>query len=182
VRISSKLSVAILLWTLSTGNAYGAAASQVNVESTKLSKRFGIGFSAGGPLAVLGIVTDVNITPNISIGMGFGTGLNYSTFMVGGRYFLLGEWVSPYLGLALARWWTDGTNATTVSPTLLADRFLGPGYDYTKGFSVFLLSPSVGVQFMHPMGFAVSAEISYMFRLMDMQNGTYAGVSAHWYF
>jgi hypothetical protein len=182
VRISSKLVALVLLVSVVGGSARGATASTSNLETTKLAKRFGIGFSAGGPLAVLGIVSDVNITSNFSVGMGFGTGLDYNTFMISGRYFLLGEWVSPYLGLAVARWWTDGTNASKVSPTLLADKFLGAGYDYTKGFSVFLLSPSVGVQFMHPMGFAISAEVSYLFRLMDMANGTYAGMSAHWYF
>lgn len=183
MRTSSKLAILVLLGALIGGSAFGAAqAATSNLESTKLAKRFGIGFSAGGPLAVLGIVADVNITPNFSVGMGFGTGLDYNTFMASGRYYLLGEWVSPYVGLAVARWWSDGTNASKVSPTLLADKFLGAGYDYTKGFSVFLLSPSLGVQFMHPMGFAISAEVSYLLRLMDMNNGTYAGLSAHWYF
>jgi hypothetical protein len=147
-----------------------------------MSHRFGIGVTAGGALAVLGGVADVNITENFSLGVGFGTGLDYSTCMVQGRYFLLGEWVSPYVGLSFARWWSDGTAATSVGPGILANRFLGPGYDLTQGFSVFLLAPALGVQFMHPMGFAISAEIQYLFRMVDFANGTYAGLSAHWYF
>ncbi|MBY0371813.1 hypothetical protein K2X33_14105 [bacterium] len=152
------------------------------IEALKNSHRFGVGFSAGGPLAVLGVEADVNIDENLSIGLGVGTGLNYSTFMAKARYFLLGEWVSPYVALSAARWWTDGTSASTVGPAILTEKFLPPGYDLRQGFSMFLLAPAVGVQFMHPMGFAVSVELQYLFKLMDLANGTYASVAAHWYF
>ena len=175
MRISSKWVLVLLL----AAPAWGASSS---LETMKMSKRFGVGFTAGGPLAVLGISADVNVTENMSLGLGLGTGLNYSTFMLEGRYFLLGEWVSPYLGFAVARWWTDGTSATNLAPSVLVNRFLPSGYDYTRGFSLFILSPAVGVQFMHPMGFAISAELQYLFKLVDFSNGTYAGLSAHWYF
>jgi len=176
VPVSSRLFV---IWLVLSSAAW---ADTSQIEALKTSHRFGVGFSAGGPLAVMGIEADINFTENLSVGLGLGTGLNYSTFMVKGRYFLLGEWVSPYLGMAVARWWTDGTSAASVGPGLLADKFLGPGYNLAQGFSMFLLAPTVGVQFMHPMGFAVSVELQYLFRLMDLVNGTYAGVAAHWYF
>ncbi len=184
MRISSKPFLFLALFLSVSGFAArssesGAASS---LQQMKLSKRFGVGLSAGGPLALFGIEADVNVSEEFSITGGLGTGLNYSTFMVKGRYFLMGEWVSPYLGLAIARWWTDGTTATSLGPSVLTNHFLGAGYDYTKGFSVFILSPAVGVQFMHPMGFAINAELQYMFRLFDFSNGTYAGLSAHWYF
>lgn len=159
-------------------SAQGAA----NLETLKMSKRFGIGVSAGGPLSVLGVEFDVNVKENLSLSFGFGTGLDYSSFMVKGRYFLLGEWVSPYLGLSFARWWTQGTTASNVSPSVLSSQFLPAGYDFTQGFSVFFFAPAIGVQFMHPMGFAVSIELQHFFKLIDLANGTYAGISAHWYF
>lgn len=158
-----------------------SASSTQTLETMKMHHRFGIGMVAGGALAVLGLSIDVNVTENMSFGLGMGTGLDYSTAMLQTRYFLLGEWVSPYVGVSLARWWTDGTTATAVAPGILT-RFLGPSYDLSQGFSVFLLAPAVGVQFMHPMGFAISAELQYLFRLVDFNNGTYAGLSAHWYF
>ncbi len=171
-----------LLFGFSVGAAPQENGAASSLQQMKLAKRFGVGVSAGGPLAIFGVEADVNVTEELSITGGLGTGLNYSTFMLKGRYFLMGDWVSPYLGMAIARWWTDGTTATSIGPSVLTSQFLGAGYDYTKGFSVFLLSPAVGVQFMHPMGFAINAELQYLFRLFDFSNGTYAGLSAHWYF
>ncbi len=178
----SKLLLAMAFYT---GIAVAAPAPQEAtsaLQAMKLARRFGIGFSAGGSLAVLGVEADVNLTKDFSLGLGMGTGLDYSTVMLKGRYFLLGEWVSPYLGVSVARWWSDGTTASAIGPGILSDQFLGSAYDLTQGFSVFLLSPSFGVQFMHPMGFAISAEIQYLFRLFDFSNGAYAGLAAHWYF
>lgn len=185
MRISSKL---LLTALLVTGTAFAAPEARETREASsalqamKLARRFGIGFSAGGSLAVLGVEADVNLTKDFSLGLGVGTGLDYQTVMLKGRYFLLGEWVSPFLGVSVARWWSDGTTATGIGPGILSDQFLGAGYDLTQGFSVFLLSPSIGVQFMHPMGFAISAELQYLFRLFDFSNGAYAGMAAHWYF
>jgi hypothetical protein len=152
------------------------------LEDLKIRRRFGVGITGGGPLSVLGIEADVNLTENLSISAGIGTGLDYSTFMAKVRYYLLGEWVSPYIGVAVARWWTDGTPTTNLGPSLLRTRFLDPTYDASQGFSIWLLSPAVGVQFMHPAGFAVSAEVQYFFKLFTFANGAYASLSAHWYF
>ncbi len=179
MRVFSKFALVLLVVAF----AYSPLAhSAANLETLKMAKRFGIGVGAGGPLSVLGIEADVNVQENISLGLGFGTGLDYSSFMVRGRYFLLGEWVSPYLGFSFARWWTQGTNSSRVSPSILSTHFLPAGYDYSKGFSIFFFAPAFGVQFMHPMGFAVSLELQYCFKLIDMANGTYGGISAHWYF
>lgn len=165
-----------------TAALLGPLLCAASLESLKLSRRFGMGVSAGGPLSVVGIEVDINIREDISLSLGAGTGLDYSSAMVKGRYFLLGEWVSPYLGFSLARWWTGGTNATNIGPSVLTRAFLPAGYDFTQGFSVFFMAPAIGVQFMHPMGFAVSLELQYFFKLVDLANGTFAGLSAHWYF
>jgi len=153
-----------------------------DLEELKMRKRFGIGVSAGGPLAIMGVEVDINIMEDFSLSGGIGTGLDYSSFMIKGRYFLMGEWVSPYLGVSLARWWTKGTKATRLAPSVLTSEFLPPGYDYTQGFSIAILSPSVGVQFMHPMGVAFFAELHYMIRMFSLENGTYACAGLHWYF
>lgn len=157
-------------------------AAQRSLEELRMAKRFGLGLSAAGPLSVMGIEIDFNVTENFSVSGGIGTGLDYSTFMVKGRYFLLGESVSPYLGLAVARWFTNGTPVRSISPSILANKFLDPGYNVGQGFSVWILCPAVGVQFMHVVGFSFFAEVQYMFRMFNMANGTYAGLGTHWYF
>lgn len=148
----------------------------------RMEKRFGVGLGAAGPLSVLGVEGDVNLTEVFSVAGGIGTGLDYSTFMAKGRYFLLGKSVTPYFGAGIARWWTMGTKETKLKPSVLANKFLSPADDPSQGFSIFLFYPLVGVQFLHPSGFSVSAELQYLFKLMNFANGTYAGLGVHWYF
>ncbi len=157
------------------------AASVPRLEEIKLKKRWGVGLSAGGPLSMMGIEFDVNVAEDISFSGGIGTGLHYNTMMMKGRYFLLGEWVSPYLAMGIARWWSNGTKAQDIGPSVLANKFLA-GEDPRRGFDVVMLTPALGVQFMHPMGFEVFAEIYYLFKLVNFTNGTYAGMGLHWYF
>lgn len=159
-----------------------SASAALHIGDLKMRKRFGVGVSGGGPLAMLGLEFDVNVSEEFSLSGGVGTGLQYNTSMLKGRYFLLGEWVSPYLALGIARWWSNGTRASDIGPSVLTNKFLGPGIDPRLGFDVVMLTPTLGVQFMHPMGIAVSAEIMYLFRLVNFANGTYAGLGMHYYF
>lgn len=171
----------VLIFCLCVLSVTSLAAESWNMADLRMKKRFGIGASAGGPLSMFGLEADFNLTEDLGISTGIGTGLQYSTFMVKGRYFLLGETVSPYIALGVARWWTDGTRETRVSPSVLANRFLGPDTDLSNGFSVWFLSPAIGVQFMHRTGFSVFAEVQYFFKLINFANGTYAGAGIHFY-
>lgn len=151
-------------------------------QEQRMQKRFGVGLSAGGGAAKLGFEVDVNLTEDFSLSGTWGTGFDYSTFAVRGRYFLLGNSLSPYLGLGLARWWSNGTREKDFSPAILKNEFLADGKNTEDGFSVFILYPTVGVQFLHSSGFSASFELEYMFRMFTLANGTYAGLGAHWYF
>lgn len=180
--------VAVVLLLLVATAGMGATHNQTETDSDSLSleefrmqKRFGIGVSAAGPLSLLGIEVDVNFTENFSVSAGIGTALDYSTLMIKGRYFLLGKSVSPYFGAGLARWWSNGTTDGNLSPSILKETFLPADIDLSKGFSVVLAYPCFGVQFMHPMGLSVFAELQYMFKLMTFASGLYAGLGVHWY-
>lgn len=173
------LSIFLLLFS---GAYLSAAPGSVELETLKLDKRFGIGIAAAGGYSILGIEADVNLTENLSVSGGVGTGIDYSTMAVKIRHFLLGKWVSPYAAVGLARWWTDSTKQTNISPSVLATKFLPENYDLSKGFDVWLMTPALGVQFMHPMGLAFNLEVQYLFRLFSMSGGAYAGMGVHWYF
>lgn len=160
---------------------YAQASTSANLEDLKMQKRFGVGLSAAGPLSVLGVEIDINLSEQLSIGGGIGTGLDYSTFAVKGKYYLLGESVCPYFSLGMARWWTSGTKEKNIGPSVLANKFLETR-DYSDGFSVWILYPAVGVQFFHVMGFSVYAELQYLFKMFNFSNGTYAGMGVYWYF
>lgn len=176
MHVSSKKFVLLIVWVLST-----SAMAEVSLPDMRMEKRFGVGISAAGPLSLLGLEIDINLSEDVSIGGGIGTGMDYNTFMVKGRYLLLGKSVCPYFALGFARWWTDSTDTKRLSPGLLREEFLSPDTDLSKGFSVFLLYPALGVQFLSPLGFAVYAEAQYLFKLFSFANGIYAGLGFQWY-
>lgn len=155
--------------------------AQETTEGLRLRKRVGVGVSLAGPLSVMGIETEINLTEQISLGAGLGTGLDYSTFTLRGKYFLIGERFSPYLGAGIARWWTDGTRETVLSPSLLQNKLLS-GHTSGQGFDVWMLYPALGLQYLHPMGIAIYAELQAFFKLPSLANGTYAGLGALFYF
>ncbi len=152
------------------------------LEILKTKKRFGLGLTGGGGYGIMGLEGDFNLVPEFSVSIGWGTGIDYSSFNVKARYFLLGEWVSPYFGLGFSHWWSDGRGSRDVSPAILRNKFLASVEDPTQGYSIFMAYPCVGVQFMHFSGFSFSAEVMALFKLFNLANGTYAGASAHWYF
>ena len=168
----------ILLVMSSASILYGA---ESKVEELKMKKRVGLGVSIAGPLSVMGLELDVNVTELATVGVGLGTGLDYSTFMLKGKYFLMGEKISPYIAAGIARWWTDGTRETNIGPSVLKNKFLS-GANYKDGFDVWMLYPALGLQYMHPMGISIYAEIQALFKIPTLANGTYAGVGAMVFF
>lgn len=164
------------LWTLAL--LFSLSASAISLEEIKMRKRFGIGAAAAGPHGLFGAEVDVNITPECSVGLGMGTGVEYRTAMAKIRYFLPGEWVSPYLAVGAARWWADRAAPERLSPPLLVDQFIPGG---NTQFDVVLVYPALGVQFMQSTGVSFFAEVQYLFQLFDFRNALYAGAGVHWY-
>jgi hypothetical protein len=160
-----------------------AFADGISIEELKMTKRFGVGVAAAGGFAMMGIEVDFNITETFSISGGIGTGLDYNTFNVKGRYYLLGKAVSPYIGAGLARWWSPPTDSKNLGPSVLVNKFIDSGTNIAQdGFSAYIIYPCVGVQFMHPLGIEFSLEAEYLFKVASFANGTYAGLGVHWYF
>ncbi len=161
--------------------AFFSFASTPDLIELRLKRRFGVGLSAFGELALFGIEADINISEELSIGTGIGTGLHYSSFMVKARYFLLGENVNPYFGFSFLRWWTDATKEEKLFPPILREKFLPSSQNSSGGFDILLVTPLVGVQFMHITGLSLFVELQYLFKLFDFKNGLYAGLGIHFY-
>lgn len=151
------------------------------LEDFKEERRFGAGVGVGGPLSALGLEVEFNLDPRFSLSGGVGSGFSYSTFAVKGKYFLLGDQVSPYFLVGFARWWSQGTLERDIGPSVLKNIFLD-GVDPRAGFSIWTVYPGIGVQFMHDSGFALYAEAHYLFKVPNFANGTYAGIGASWFF
>jgi len=151
------------------------------LEEFKKERRFGFGFGVGGPLSALGLEVEFNLEPQFSLVGGIGSGLDYSTFAAKGKYFLLGDQVSPYFLVGFARWWSQGTTQADIGPSVLKNVFLS-GIDPRNGFSVWTIYPGIGVQFLHDSGFSLYAEAHYLFKVPSFSNGTYAGLGMSWFF
>lgn len=167
-----------VLWCLLACSFGGATGF---LEEFKQERRFGAGFSVGGALSAVGIEIEFNLKPEFSLIGGIGSGFDYSSFAVKGRYFLLGDQVSPYFFAGFARWWSQGTTQTDIGPSVLKNVFLSE-VDPRSGFSVWTVYPGIGVQFLHDSGFSVYLEAMYLFKLLNFSNGTYAGLGASWFF
>lgn len=167
-----------LIWLIFILSTVGNASF---LEDFKNERRFGAGVGAGGPLSALGLEIEFNLEPKISLVGGLGTGGSYSTLAAKGRYFLLGDQVSPYFLVGIARWWSAGTMEREIGPSVLKNVFL-QGADPRNGFSVWTLYPGIGVQFIHDSGFSVYLEAHYLFKIPNFANGTYAGMGVSWFF
>lgn len=162
--------------------ALASRENPTSLETLKMDKRFGIGVSAAGPLAIFGIEIDINVSEDFSLSGGIGTGMDYSTMSVKSRYYLLGKNVSPYIGLGMARWWSNSVASRDLAPSFLSRSFLPDDFRPENGFNVFMIYPVLGVQYLNVMGLEFSAEVMYLVKLMNMASSPYAGVGVHWYF
>lgn len=151
------------------------------LEDFKMERRFGIGLAVGGPYSKMGFETEFNLSPDWSISGGVGRGDDFSSFATKAKYFLLGDQVSPYFLLGIARWWSQGTSSGEISPSILKNIFLA-GQDPREGFSIWTLYPGIGVQFIHDTGFSCYFEAHYLFKIPNFSNGTYAGLGMSWFF
>ena len=152
-----------------------ARGAPTRLEELKISRRFGIGAAAAGAHGVMGIEVDVNLTPEVSLGAGVGTGIDYKSMMAKLRYFLPGEWVSPYVAFGAARWWSEGNvDSLRLYPTFL--RRMAP-----SALDTLILFPAFGVQFMQFSGVSFFAELQYLVHVFSLDHGSYAGLGMHWY-
>ncbi len=173
--------ISVLLSVMALGMSGTSKGAGQTLEDLKMDKRFGVGVAAAGPFAIMGVEIDVNVTDQFSISGGIGTGMDYSTVAMKARYYLPGKSVSPYIGAGFAHWWSAGIKDKSPGPGILS-KFLQETADPSKGFSLFLVYPTIGVQFFHSSGFEVSAEVEYLFKIFDLANGPFAGLGVHWYF
>lgn len=160
----------------------GSSSEATSLGALREEKRFGVGVTAGGPLGVFGLQADVHVNDWLSVNVGYGTGIEFTTWNFAARAILPGQWVAPWFGLGLARWWTDGTPERRPGPSLLADRLLSKTEDPTKGFSAYLLYPAIGVDWALPSGLTFTLELDSLFRLFSMRQAFYGGAAARWYF
>lgn len=157
--------------------------------SMRKDRRVAIGFSAAGPLGVLGANLELNFNPRWGIMGGYGTGFTYQTWMFQVKRVLAGEYLLPYLAGGVARWYTttpsNGPVTRDAQPAYL-EKFLNNREKETGEFSQLLIYPAFGLQYMQLngdyAGLSVFAEVVMLLDIGDFEAALTATVGMLYYF
>ena len=113
-------------------------------------RRMAVGMDAMGELGLAGALVELNFAADDSALLGFGGGLQYSSFEANWRHMFGGKSLSPYLSFGITHWYTVGDNnqpITNPMPGMLTDKFLtGPEIQAGK-FSLNFFAPAAGLQY-----------------------------------
>lgn len=157
--------------------------------SLRKERRVAIGFTAAGPLGVLGGNLELNFSPHWAILGGYGTGLSYQSWTFQVKHVLAGEWLLPYLSGGISRWYTTTTDTKPVgkdSQPAYLERFLTDTEKQTGQFSQVFIHPAFGLQFMQLngdyAGLSVFAEIVMLLGIDDLEAQPTATVGMLYYF
>ncbi|HEX4923015.1 MAG TPA: hypothetical protein VFV50_02980 [Bdellovibrionales bacterium] len=139
-------------------------------------RRVAIGASAAGPLGFAGANLELNFTDRWGVGAGFGGSTNYQAYTFQIKHVLAGEWLLPYMSFGYSKWYTAGTPKGPIretNPAFLTERFLSPEQKHLGDFSVHLLYPSFGLQYVQLggawAGFSVFTEILMLVDVEDFE-------------
>ena len=165
--------------------SYASEDSNQLAQELRENHRFGIGTQIAGTLGVMGLIADINISSNMSIAGGIGTGFDYNSYMLKYRYLLLAKKVHPYFGIAYNQWSSSSPIAkpSKVSPQFLVEKFLTPEeLENEQGFAKHFLTPLFGVQYLSPVGLSIFAELNLMADIFTFTSNFYWSIGFMWYF
>ena len=151
-------------------------------------RRMGFGAEVMGELGMAGAFVELNFTADDSAVVGFGGGLQYSSFEANWRHVFGGRSLSPYISLGIAHWYTtsEGQKFDTVIPGSLTDKFLTSGEIETGKFSLNFLAPAAGLQYNMLSGpytgFAIRAEALMLTGLRGFQSSLMGSLGGLYYF
>lgn len=153
----------------------------------KLDHRFGTGLLVAGAAGILGLGIDINLNPFFSTTAFMGTGYEFTAVGVKAQYYILGESVHPYIGAGYATWFASPgiLNLDKINPSLIYGSLLNADQKaaaFKNGFSLHLIYPTFGIQFVHETQFSVSAELMYLFNITDFSGSPYVGLNSYYYF
>lgn len=182
----------VLLSALFLYSSFGFATliqndTHTSAADIKLDHRFGAGVMIAGGAGVLGAAFDVNFNPFLSTSAYIGTGHEFTAIGFKAQYYILGSVVHPFIGLGYSNWFAGPgiQNINKINPKLIYLSLLNDeqrANAFRDGFSVHLIYPTFGVQFVHESQFSVAAEIMYLFDITDFQGSPYFGISNYYYF
>lgn len=150
------------------------SSSQASFQRKSINDSFvSLGVVGAGVYGVIGFEVDIRLG-DWNIGGGIGTGYDYRSWGVRGRYYMGDSKWTPYIDIGYAHWSLSDEPKDNKPgfPGYLTKRFFSND-DATdiKNKNVNLVYPGIGIMYMGPYHFAVSAEAQYLVHLKDFQGG-----------
>lgn len=145
--------------------------------------RFGVGTLIGGPLGVVGIVADMNWYSLVNAEVGAGSGIYFDSYVMQGRYLVLDNALTPYLGVGLAYW--DSTSngpkmAQNSEPAVKLGLVKEDGTDLRGG--LVLLPLSLGIHYMADNGLTLFADFEFIISSTNLNGLPYGALGLQWFF
>lgn len=145
--------------------------------------RFGVGTMVGGPFGILGIIADMNWESLINAELGVGSGIYFDSYSIHGRYLILDDPLTPYVGAGLAYW--DGvTNGPKMAhnsePAVKLGLVQEDGTNLRGG--ILLLPLSFGLHYMSDQGLSLFGDFEFIISPSHGSAIPYGGLGFQWYF
>ena len=151
-------------------------------------RRVGVGSVVGGPTGLLGVATDLNFTPETSVGISFGGGSGFQAFSLQVKRTFDGTYLVPYLAAGYARWYSSHQSGPLrgSTPGFLHDRFLSADERTSGDFGENIVYPTAGLQYLQLSGpytgTSVFVEVSALLDLNRFVMEPTTSVGAMYYF
>jgi hypothetical protein len=152
-------------------------------------KRVGAGMLFGGYAGMVGVVSELNFSPEDSVIAGFGGGPRYNAFTLGWKHSWASGSMTPYTGVAYSYWYSSLAKQDRFeksNPGFLASKILTEDEKRNGQFGRSLLVPFLGVQFYQLSGAAsgtsIFAEIEMITALEDLKPNITGALGAVYFF
>ncbi len=128
-------------------------------------RKMAVGGSIGGPLGVVGLLTELNLQKDNAVVAGIGGGSGYNSFLLAWKRSLEGNYLSPYTQLGYSRWFSSSKSGEPAKSTILS-QVLDNSQKENGKFGVDFIVGSLGLQYAQLQGETTGLSFFLQFDLM----------------
>lgn len=165
--------------------------SKAPIEGMRMrsARKIGLGTEFSGPLGLVALKAEINLSHLSTIGAGAGLGPGFQTFgfelkrVIGGNSFV------PFIAGGFSRWYSvlrEGQSLQTSTPAFFASRFLSEQERLSGDFAKSFVYPSIGVQYYQLngawQGASVYAQILMLIEIQRLNSAPTGSVGFLYFF
>ena len=137
----------------------------------------------GGPFGVMGLIADMNWDSLVNAEVGVGSGIYYDSYSLHGRYLILDNALTPYVGGGFAYWDSsaDGHKIAQNSDSAVKLGLVKSDGTNLKG-GIVLLPISLGLHYLSQNGLSLFADFEFITSLASFSAVPYGALGFQWYF